>query len=166
MTSPLFFILIEISIIACGVVAGVFLTFSDFVMTSLAASQPAGGIQSMQIINRKVFRSVFMGLLLGMSALSPFLIAYAYFDMDGPVSALIISGGMLYLVGVFGVSLIYNVPMNQKLDAMDYSDSDAFAYWTDSYVPRWSFWNYIRALSSAGAAICYLIASLQMTQAM
>ena len=68
----------EFSIFASAIVAGVFLTFSDFVMQSLAAANPAGGIQSMQIINRKVFKTVFMVLLLGMSALSPALISYAY----------------------------------------------------------------------------------------
>ena len=70
MTSTWFLIVCEISVIACVLVSGVFLTFSDFVMKSLAAANPVGGIESMQIINRKVFKSVFMVLLLGMSGLS------------------------------------------------------------------------------------------------
>ena len=40
----------------------VFLTFSDFVMKSLFASQPATGTEAMQIINRKVYHSIFMVL--------------------------------------------------------------------------------------------------------
>ena len=77
MTSSWFFIVCEISVIACGVVSGVFLTFSDFVMRSLDGARTAAGVEVMQVINREVFRSVFMFLLLGMSALSPFLIGYA-----------------------------------------------------------------------------------------
>ena len=57
----------EFSVIAFALVAGVFLTFSDFVMRSLAATQPAGGIEAMQQINRKVFRTLFMVLLIGMA---------------------------------------------------------------------------------------------------
>ena len=43
-----------------ALLAGVFLSFSDFVMRSLAATQPAGGIEAMQQINRKVFRTLFI----------------------------------------------------------------------------------------------------------
>jgi len=166
MSSTLLIILCEISVIACGLVAGVFLTFSDFVMKSLGAAEPAGGIQSMQIINRKVFKTVFMVLLLGMSALSPFMISYAYFDVIGPESLWIIAGGMIFLTGVFGVSLVFNVPMNNRLDVMDYAAPDTVTYWLETYVPRWSFWNYVRAISSAGAAICYLTASIILVQGM
>ena len=83
MTSTWFFIVLEISVIACGLVSGVFLTFSDFVMRSLDRAETAAGIEVMQVINREVFRSIFMFLLLGMSALSPLLIGYAYFRVTG-----------------------------------------------------------------------------------
>ena len=43
------------------------------------------------------------------------------------------SGGALYIAGVFVVSLIFNVPMNSRLDAKDYSGSDAAAYWSNTY---------------------------------
>ena len=163
MTADWFLIASEVSVIVCGLVAGVFLAFSDFVMKSLAASKSAGGIESMQIINRKVFKTVFMVLLLGMSALSPLLIGYAYFYVSGSASSLVIAGGTIYLVGVFLVSLVFNVPMNRRLDAMDYSSSDAASYWK-SYVPVWSFWNYIRAISAGGSAICYLVACVWLAK--
>ena len=118
----------------------------------------------MQVINREVFRSVFMFLLLGMSALSPFLIGYAYFRVTGSASALIMTGGAIYLVGVFVVSLVFNVPMNNRLDAKDYTGTEAAAYWTNTYMPRWTFWNYVRAIASTASAICYLIASVWLAQ--
>ena len=121
MTAGWFLIASEVSVIACGLVAGVFLTLSDFVMKSLAATKPASGIESMQIINGKVYKTRFMVLLLGMSALSPLLIGYAYFYVSGSASSWVIAGGTIYLVGVFLVSLVFNVPMNQRLDAMEYS---------------------------------------------
>ena len=163
MTSTWILIVCAISVIACGLVSGVFLTFSDFVMKSLAAANPAGGIEAMQIINRKVFKSVFMVLLLGMSALSPFLIGYAYLNVTGSASAWIVAGGAIYLAGVFLVTLVFNVPMNRRLDAMDYSAADTVSYWR-TYVPSWSFWNHLRTLSSAASAICYLVACLWLAQ--
>lgn len=163
MTADWFLIVSGVSVIACALVAGVFLTFSDFVMKSLAASETAGGIESMQIINRKVFKFVFMVLLLGMSALSPLLIGCAYFYVSGSASSWAIADGTIYLLGVFLVSLVFNVPMNQRLDAMDYASSDAASYWK-TYVPVWSFWNYIRAISSGGSAVCYLVACIWLAK--
>ena len=164
MTSNWFFIACEISVIACGLVSGVFLTFSDFVMRSLDGARTAAGVEVMQVINREVFRSVFMFLLLGMSALSPFLIGYAYFRVAGAASTWITAGGAIYLAGVFAVSLVFNVPMNDRLDAKEFSGTEAANYWTNTYLPHWTFWNYFRALASAASAICYLTACVWLAQ--
>ena len=79
--STWFFIVCQFSIIACAVVGGVFLAFSDFVMRSLNMANATTGIEVMQVINREVFNYVFMVLLLGMSALSLLIIGYAYFNI-------------------------------------------------------------------------------------
>ncbi len=158
MTYIRFFILIEFAIIASALVSGVFLTFSDFVMRSLDRAKRSAGVEVMQVIN------VFMVLLLGMSALSPFLIGYAYFHLAGPPSSLIITGGALYFFGGFVVTLAFNVPMNNRLDTLDYAGPEAAAYWTDTYMPHWTFWNYVRAIASGGAAICFLAASVWLAQ--
>ncbi len=165
MTSTWFFVVIQISVIACGLVSGVFLTFSDSVMRSLDGAKTAAGVEVMQVINREVFRTVFMVLLLGMSALSPVLMAYAYVGVSGAASALIVAGGAIYLAGVFVVSLVFNVPMNKRLDRMEFAGAEAAAYWTDTYMPRWTFWNYVRAIAAAASAICFLMASTWMVQA-
>lgn len=164
MTSSWIFIVCQIAVIASAVVSGVFLTFSDFVMRSLNGAKTEAGVEVMQVINREVFRSVFMFLLLGMSALSPILIGYAYLRLDGPASTLIMAGGGIYLAGVFAVSLVFNVPMNNRLDAKEYSGPEAAAYWTNTYMPHWTFWNYVRAIASAGSAICFLLAGVWLAQ--
>ena len=42
----------QIAVIATGLLAGVFLTFADFIMRSLTSARP----KAMQEINRKVYR--------------------------------------------------------------------------------------------------------------
>ena len=163
MTSDWFLIVCGIAVVACGLVSGVFLAFSDFVMKSLAAARPAGGIESMQLINRRVYGSVFLVLLLGMAALSLFLTGYAYFRVAGSASAYIIAGGAIYLVGVFLVTIIFNVPMNQRLDAMDYSAADSVSYWA-TYASSWTFWNHIRTIASAGSTIHYLVGCIWLAR--
>ena len=164
MTSSWIFIICQIAVIASAVVSGVFLTFSDFVMRSLNGAKTEAGVEVMQVINREVFRSVFMFLLLGMSALSPILAGIAYLRVDGPASTLIMLGGAIYFLGVFVVSLVFNVPMNNRLDAKEYSGAEAANYWTNTYMPHWTFWNYVRAITSAGAAVCFLAAGTWLAQ--
>ena len=149
--------------VASGLVAGVFLAFSDFVMKSLRTATPAGGIESMQIINRKVYGSVFLALLMGMAAASLLLVALAYLRVPGPASAWILAGGTLYLTGVFFVTMVCNVPMNKRLDVMDPNAAATASYWAE-YVSSWTFWNHVRSVASAGATICFVVGSLLLVQ--
>jgi uncharacterized membrane protein len=151
------------SIIGCALVAGVLLTFSDFVMRSLNGARTAAGIEVMQLINREVFKTVFMTLAAGLLLMSPVLMGYAYVNLVGPAATLIIAGGTLYVAGV-AVTLVFNVPMNDRLARLESSGTDGAAYWTNTYFPRWTFWNWVRVICCAAAAGCYLIASLWLVQ--
>ena len=163
MSPELHLVVIQVSVLAYAFVAGVFLAFSDFVMTSLAKTEPAGAIQSMQIINREVFRTVFMVLLLGMSAVSPVIVVYAIGTEIGDARNWIVAAGTLYFVGTFIVTLVFNVPMNNRLDRMQFDSNEAAAYWLH-YVPNWRFWNWVRAIAAALASLCLLIATVILAQ--
>jgi uncharacterized membrane protein len=155
-------ILCGLSAIASALVAGVFLTFSDFVMRALAKAEPAAGLEAMQIINREVFRSVFMALLLGMSALAP---AFALIKMSGPAALFIILAGSLYLSGVFAVTLLFNVPMNNRLDRQLHTSAEAQAYWQFQFYPRWTLWNHVRTIAAGASAISYMLACITLVHA-
>jgi uncharacterized membrane protein len=163
MASTWVLVLCGLSTIGCAVVAGVLLTFSDFVMRSLNAAQTGAGIEVMQRINREVFKTVFMTLSAALLLLSPVLMAYAYVNLVGPAAALILVGGALYVAGV-AVTLVFNVPMNEHLARLDYSGAEGAAYWSSTYFPQWTFWNWVRVVCSAAAAGCYLVASVWLVQ--
>ncbi|MCA8893123.1 MAG: DUF1772 domain-containing protein [Hyphomonas sp.] len=149
------------SAIACALVSGVFLTFSDFVMRSLNKTEVSGGIEAMQHINREVFRTLFMVLLVGMSAMSPVLMWMGWTLSDGPARQFILFGGAIYTIAVFAVTLLGNVPMNVRLDRLDKSTWEAESYWSKFY-PRWTWLNHIRTVGAAASAICFLLASLTL----
>lgn len=149
--------------LATGLVAGVFLTFSDFVMRSLAASQPAAGAEAMQVINRKVYSSVFMVLLIGLIPVSALIALLAWVFLPGPAAVWLTIAGALYFAGVFLVSVVGNIPMNRVLDAMPDGGEAAQRYWPD-YVRGWVLWNHVRSFSASGATICYMIAAITLAQ--
>lgn len=150
--------------IATGLVAGVFMTFSDFVMRSLNAAQPAAGMEAMQSINRMVYGSFFLFLLMALAPVSALIAVYAFGFMSGAPSAWLIAGALFYVFGVFGVTVGRNVPMNKRLDKIDVKRDAASGYWP-AYVRDWTRWNHVRSFASAGAASCYLVAAILTGQA-
>ncbi|MBM1220653.1 DUF1772 domain-containing protein [Ponticoccus sp. SC2-23] len=162
--STTFFFLSQFAILAYAIVAGVFLAFSDFIMRSLALTGGHGGVEAMQILNREVFRWVFMTLFLGMAAVSLILAGYGAFGLSGPAGTLILLAGLVYLIGCFGVTVVFNVPMNEALAGMEMSSDTTRAYWLQTYVPRWTFWNSVRTIACAASAALLLFGLLWATQ--
>ena len=162
MTPSALFIICAISTISCGLISGFFLTFSDFVMRALKLSKPSAGIEVMQIINVEVGRSIFIFLLWGFVVITAAVGIYAYFAISGPAQPYILTGAASYIIGVLGLSYLFNIPMNNKLKHMDCNAEQTAAYWLNVYVPRWTFWNSLRALTSGITAICFLIASIHL----
>ena len=140
-----------------AMVAGVFQSFSDFVMSGLARAKPAGGIETMQHINRTVFRSVFLSAFLSLVPLTLAFAVYAWMNADGLSRGLIVAAGLIYFTTVFVVTMAGNVPMNQQLDRLHYSSAEANAYW-QVYSRKWTRWNHVRTIGSAATAALYLLA--------
>ena len=162
--SPFIFFALQFAIIAYALVSGVFLAFSDFIMRSLAHTGGIGGVDAMQVINREVFRWVFMTLFIGMAPVSLAIAGYGGFVIgDGPGTFFVLAG-LVYFVGCFGVTVFFNVPMNEALAGMDASSDAAQDYWTGTYLPRWTFWNTVRTVASMVSAALLLVGLLWMTQ--
>ncbi|MDP8244947.1 MAG: DUF1772 domain-containing protein [Candidatus Hinthialibacter antarcticus] len=159
MTTHLLLIGCSIAALSCGLVAGIFLAFSDFIMRSLDAANPAAGIECMQLINRKVYRSIFMVLLMGMVPYSFSLMIFSFFYATHNEFWWTLAGGLTYFFGVILVTGVCNVPMNQRLDSMNFEDKETETYWLE-YCRTWTNWNHIRTFFSVLSAIFYFIACL------
>jgi uncharacterized membrane protein len=159
-----FLVLIQLSILACALVGGVFLAFSDFIMRALANTNDVGGIDAMQSINRAVFRWAFMALFLGMAPVSLVLTGYSALNFGTPGMSFPMLAGLFYLIGCFGVTIVFNVPMNETLAKMDLTTDATRQYWTNTYLPRWTFWNTIRTIACITAAGFLLVGLVQAVQ--
>ncbi len=98
-----------------------------------------------------------MAVFVGSAVLCAVLavVTFVLWPDDGTVELLL--GSALYLFGSFGVTMVANVPRNEKLATMDPGTREAAAYWS-SYVSEWTTWNHVRMIASAGAAISYVLA--------
>ncbi len=162
--SLIIFILLHLSILAYALIGGVFLAFSDFIMRSLAYTDGASGVQAMQVINREVFRWIFMTLFLGMAAVSVFIVIYGAMNLAGGPGMLIVGGALVYLLGCIVVTVFFNVPMNEALAGMDLESNATRDYWTGTYLPRWTAWNTVRTIACALSAALMLSGLTWFTQ--
>lgn len=152
------------AVVASGLVAGVLLTFSDFAMRALAAESPAVGMAAMQSINRTVYRSVFLMLFVAMALIATVLAGHALIAAPAAAVFWLLAGSAAYLLGVFAVTLVCNVPMNKALDAMPAGTSEAALYWKN-YSKSWTRWNHVRTVAAITATVCFLVASLVLARA-
>ncbi len=157
--SPTFLFLMQFAVLAYAFVGGVFLAFSDFIMRSLARTDGTAGVETMQVINREVFRWIFMALFLGLAPLSLAIAVQGGIAVGGTAGTVVTLAGLVYLVGCFGVTVRFNVPMNRALDGMDVSADATRAYWVDTYLPRGTFWNTVRT-AACGMSAALLLSGL------
>lgn len=144
-----------VAALACGLLAGVFFTFSCFAMRALDALPPQSAAAAMQSINRVILRSLFLPLFLGTALLGALLAAAALLDWQQPGSTWRLAGASLYLLGGLLVTLVANVPLNRRLEQLP--DAEAAAFWP-GYLARWQPWNHVRSLTVLAAAAAFTLA--------
>ena len=152
-----FMILEIIAAIGAGLTAGIFYAFSTFVMAGLGRIAPEQGIAAMNSINVTVINPWFMAVFLGTPVLSVILIIMALFKWSEPGSQLIIAASLIYIVGSFLVTMIFNVPLNDALAAAAPASSEGAALWA-RYLKEWTWWNHVRTALPLAAMVLFIIA--------
>jgi uncharacterized membrane protein len=61
-----------------------------------------------------------------------------------------LAGCVLYVVGTFVVTMVFNVPRNVALDAVDPATAESAAVWA-RYVSEWTSWNHVRGVAALAA---------------
>lgn len=151
MIARLFFAATFASALGAGLVGGAFFAFSTFVMPALARLAPAQGIAAMQSINVTVLRPPFMLAMFGTAALCIALGLRALLRWSAPGSAWLLAGCAVYLAGTILVTMAFNVPRNDALEALPADGAAAAAFWP-RFLAAWMPWNHVRTVSSLASA--------------
>lgn len=150
-------ILTFIAALGSGLMAGFFMAFSATVMWALGRIAPAAGISAMQAINVVVLNPFFLGTFFGTAILSLALAVLALAGWAKPGSGFLLAGSLLYFVGTFLVTLLFNVPLNNKLAAVKPESAEGRAVWT-RYLREWTAWNHVRTVAPLAAMACFILA--------
>jgi uncharacterized membrane protein len=145
-----------------GLMGGVFFAFSSFVMKALASLPPPQGMLAMQSINIMAVNPLFMAALFGSTAVCVLLAVYALVSWPQRGALHLFIGSLLYLLGAFLTTVVFNVPLNNTLAGADPASVAGETLWA-RYLIAWSAWNHLRAAASilASAAFVFAISRLQ-----
>jgi uncharacterized membrane protein len=81
----------------------------------------------------------------------------ALFNWSRPGSAYLLLGSLLFLGFPFGVTLLKNVPLNNRLASAKPESVEGANYWREFHA-RWTLWNHLRWLGAVAATASLLVA--------
>ena len=159
MTTRLLTLLLIVASVGAGLMGGLFFIFSNTIMSAFDRLPAGGGVPAMQRINEVILNPVFFLFFFGTAVLSLALLVASLAHLERPGAWLACAGALLYLLGCMGVTMVFNVPLNNKLAAVPATATDLVAQWQAYRVP-WTLWNHVRTIACALAAAAFAITPL------
>ena len=147
------------SAIGCGINAGVMFAFSTSIMPGLKTMPAAQAITTMNAFNKAIENPLFLSLFTGTGLVcAAIAVATPFADHSG--GALRIAGGALFAVGLFGLTMVVNVPMNNHLMTLDPTAAGSAKEWAD-YVSHWTAANNVRTVAGLASAALLTLSAIR-----
>lgn len=145
-----------LGIIGSGLLGGLFFAFSNFIMRALDRLPPAQAIAAMQAINITVLNPIFFLAFFGTGAISIALALLALFQWPNPAAPIMLAGALAYLIGAILVTLVFNVPLNNRLAKTRPAAEEPRSSW-QAYAIAWTRWNHVRTVASLTATAAFSV---------
>ncbi|WP_343702770.1 anthrone oxygenase family protein [Chitinophaga sp.] len=141
-------IVLALTAVTTALMAGLFYAYSFSVSPGLGRLADAEYIRAMQHINRAILNPVFYAGFMGTLLLLPFS---AYLHYGQPLSVrfwCLAAAALVYAVGVFGITMAVNVPLNEALNAFNTEPASLseIAARRAGFEVRWNTFNNLRTL--------------------
>lgn len=157
MSDRVIYAMTVLAAVGSGMMGGLFFVFSTTIMTALGRIAPASGIAVMQSINVVIQNPLFFVAFFGPAVLSIALVVAALAGWAAGNPFAIYAGAAFYLIGIMAVTIVFNVPMNNALDAVDPTSASGVAFWS-TYLSDWAAWNHVRTIAGVAACISFILA--------
>ena len=152
-------ITLALAILFTGLMAGVFFTWSNAVKPGIGKLSDLEYLKALQSMNRVILNSLFLIVFIG-TIISVALVPVFHFHFyPKNIFWLLILIVIIYLVGVFSVTVFGNIPLNEILDKRNLSvmNPNDLSLLRDSIENRWNNFNLIRSISSAVSFLLLII---------
>ena len=165
-TAAIFPIVLITATVLCSLVAGFLFAFASIVMPGIKSLNDREFIRSFQVIdgviqnNQPLFVAVWMGSVVASVAAA----GLGFGQLDGAQRLLLISAPLVYILGVQVSTFTINVPLNNRLQALNVEALDAAALKTArmDFEPRWTLWNLVRTPFASLASVLLIVLLFQL----
>ncbi|MEO0488147.1 MAG: anthrone oxygenase family protein [Cyanobacteria bacterium J06659_2] len=160
-TESTFQIVLIVATLLCSLVAGFLFAFATVVMPGIKTLNDREFIRAFQVIdgviqsNQPLFVAVWMGSVVASIAAA----GLGFGQLDGTQRLLLISVPLIYILGVQLSTFMINVPLNNRLQALnvDAMDEVALKAARMDFEPGWNRWNLVRTPFAGLASVLFMI---------
>jgi uncharacterized membrane protein len=155
-------LLLILTATSTALMAGLFYAWSCSVTIGIARLPDSAYLAAMQVMNRAILNGFFLSVFMGTLVLLP---VCTYMHYQQPLSVAfwcLLLATFAYAVGVFCVTMVGNVPMNDALDVFNIQTASAeqLAAQRLRFEGPWNSLNLVRAVSGTIAVIFVIIACI------
>ena len=157
-------IILASAIFLTGLMAGIFFTWSNAVKPGIGKLGDIEYLRALQSMNRVIlnnaFRIIFLGAIIAVA-----LVPVFYFNLyPKNIFWLFVFTLVIYLIGVFGVTVSGNIPLNEILDKTNLESISLEEIKTlrESIELKWNNYNLIRCISSGITFILLIVSFLTL----
>jgi uncharacterized membrane protein len=156
-------LILILAALTAALTAGLFFAWATSVVPGLGKLDDAGYLSAMQSINREIQNPLFFSCFIGAALLLPIAAFLSYSSPPGTRFWLLVAASVVYIIGVFGVTIAGNVPLNDMLDALDLKAADAFqlAAARETFEAKWNGLNLVRTWMAVVALVLVLFALMR-----
>lgn len=135
-----------------GLIAGLFYSYSCSVNRGLAKLSDIEYLKAMKAINKEILNPWFFFSFIGSLVAIP-LSTWLYYQNNGAGTSFyfLLGASIVYAVGVFGITMTGNVPLNNSLDSIQLENAaqhEISARRFDFELP-WNRFHFIRTVANA-----------------
>lgn len=162
----MFEVIVVVAALLCGLVAGLLFAFAVVAMPGIEPLSDRAFLRAFQGMDRVIQNNQPLFMLAWVGSVVALLASIVIGLVQGVGSEvwLVVAATAVYLVGVQLPTVAINIPLNNRLQAVDIdglNDEDA-ARERQAFEPRWNQWNRIRAILAVIATALLLIALAQL----
>lgn len=147
-----------LNIILVGLTAGMLLAYSISVMPALAKLPDNEFLRAMQWINKVIQNPIFFLCFLGPIVSLPY-VTFQSIRTNTAAGPWIFSATLIYILGVFGITALFNVPLNRQIENISLAQTgmEEIRSIREQFEGPWNKWHRTRTMFSLLAFACLII---------
>ena len=156
--------IIQVAAVAViGLVAGLFYSYDCSVIGGLGNLTDREYLSAFQSINRAILNPYFFISFMGSLVMLPVAAWMSYKDGQAASFYYLLSAAILYAVGVFGITMAGNVPLNNMLDKFDitHASAEAIKGMRQRFEVKWNLLQHARTYA---AILAFILSIISLTK--